>query len=272
MKTENLSKEELIARVHELEKKCSSQLELLDSWEFFKLFDENVDDLIFVIQQNGSITYINNAGKELLPFPREQVIRKHFTECIPDKLKARAEAAFNSVINEGKEFRSDKFEAYTKGGDPAFLTVHFHPIKAEDGTVQGLYGRIKNITELHSIEKRLNKYSKHLKVKAKEHKIQSDELTSLRELNEEIIKNAPLGICIIEPTGIIISENPALKEIIGLSPEGTLIGINLLENQGFIEAGLENIIDQIMNEKEQVKLKNVKYTPFPRFRTPIYKY
>jgi PAS domain S-box/uncharacterized domain HDIG len=82
-----------------------------------------------------------------------------------------------------------------------------------------------------------------------ERKRAEEELTQLKEFNEQIVQQAPIGILRTDEEGHIIYENPKFDEIIGTPPGGksAAIGRKLTEMPNVIKAfktaGLKNLED-----------------------------
>ena len=55
--------------------------------DFFHLFTDSTEELIFVLDQFGVITFINKFGIEELKYNSEEIIGKHFLQIVKDEFK-----------------------------------------------------------------------------------------------------------------------------------------------------------------------------------------
>lgn len=98
-------------------------------------------------------------------------------------------------------------------------------------------------------------------------------LTQSRELHD-IIANSPIGVCTTYPEGTIISVNPKLLQICGITDEKALINSTIFKNEIIKEMGLDRTIREALLgapfEAEGHFIKNG-LTRYVRFRgTPIF--
>ena len=115
---------------------------------------------------------------------------------------------------------------------------------------------LKNRTESDLIKKKLAENTKSLEKKVKELVIQQEELDSLRGLNNDIIKNSPLGIIIIDPTGILLSHNLAFESMFGENHE-SLIGTDIMSRVDFRESGLTSLFEKCVADEKSQKNRHV---------------
>jgi len=66
----------------------------------------------------------------------------------------------------------------------------------------------------------------------------------------------------MDPTGIMLSENPALKRIMGRKPDETIVGVNLLNHIGFKQAGFDKLFDEGIRTKKPMRINNANYVPY----------
>ncbi|MFH0974883.1 MAG: ATP-binding protein [Spirochaetota bacterium] len=78
-------------------------------------------------------------------------------------------------------------------------------------------------------------------------------------LSDEVIHNFPTGIFVINPSGEMLIENPALKKTLGFDPESTNVGMELYR---FIKSDpkLNQYLEDAANDKKTVKIENLTYT------------
>jgi two-component system, sporulation sensor kinase A len=257
---DNLSKEELIKYIDEIRQ--HNQINLGDGANAhvdFRSLLEATSDIIFVIDRQGNLIYINSAWKVFFPSWAGKTMGGHYSKNIPAIEKERASFVFNEVISNGKTFENELMKTYNEKGQKIYMTASFSPLKSDAGEIIGLVGIMKNITEKHLAEKKAKEYSHILEIKVKEQLAQAQELKGLRDFNEDIINHAPIGIFVMDPSGIILSLNPALEHIMGHTSSRSMVGVNLLNEPAFTESELGKLYENCQNEKKTGREFNIPY-------------
>lgn len=258
---EDRSKDELIQVVRNLQKKYKVEDKDLPPLQIdYRALLEATSDIIFLLDKEGNVVYMNNAWRSFYPSMQERVVKGHYMENIPDIERERAAVVFTDVIQKGKVIENELMKTYDDQGNAIYFIASFSPLRDESNEIQGLLGIMKNNTERHLIRKKLKANTRALEEKIRELVNKQEELKGLRELSEDIIFNAPLGIFMMDPLGIMLSENPALKRIMAHGDE-TRIGINLLEYEGFVRAGFADLFERCISERQTVKMDNTPYVP-----------
>ncbi|MCX7677666.1 MAG: PAS domain S-box protein [Spirochaetes bacterium] len=259
---ELLSKEELIALVRELRPECVLMTEGEGGFVInYKSLVEEASDVIFIIDQSGNLVYQNVVCREFFSRGNKNEIGKHYLHYLPEVEHERAQVVFNAVLTEGKSVINEKMKTVDKDGNIHYFIANFTPIREMAGKIVGMLAVLRDITAIHKMEKMLKENSRRLEEKVKEQIEQAEELKRLKALNDEIVNNAPIGIFLMDPVGIMLTENPALKRIMGHPPNVTRVGYNLFQHPGFIEAGLKDAFDKVLLEKRSVTMRNTRYVP-----------
>ncbi len=259
---QTLSKDELIKLIEDLQLQNDLKERGIPNTEVdYRHLLEAASDIIFVLDDQGNLVYHNTAWEDLFGLNKSQAIGMHFSTSVPALELERSTAVVNAVIHGETEIHNELFKTYDKNNNVVYFMANLSPIRNDDGKIMGLFAILRNITDMHLMEKKLKENSRRLEEKVKEQIGQAEELKRLKALNDEIINNSPIGIFTMDPTGIILSENPALKEIIGFKPEQSLVGFNLNSFPGFVSAEFQRILDDVFLNKKAKRLKNVKYNP-----------
>lgn len=116
---------------------------------------ENVNDLIFALDENGYFTDIN-CVVEMLGYKKEEVLGRHFTEFLTPESREVALGYFNRARR--GESRKDFYEikVLKKDGDTATLELNISTIY-EKGKFLGRFGVGRDVTEKRRIEEDLKK-------------------------------------------------------------------------------------------------------------------
>ncbi|MBN2158980.1 MAG: PAS domain S-box protein [Spirochaetes bacterium] len=257
----NLSKEDLIQKINDLQKKYLISSGENDKVQIdYRTLLEATSDIIFVIDKDGNLVYINSAWKEFFPSWAGKTLGGHFLDNIPAIEKERASFVFNEVIHNGKTFENEMMKTYNEKNQKIYMTMSLNPVKSDNDEIVCLIGIMKNITEKHIAEKKSKEYSRILEIKVKEQLTQAQELKGLRDFNEDIINHAPIGIFVMDPSGIILSENTSLKKIMAHGEGQTIIGTNLLNNKGFVESELGRLYELSRLDKKIGRAFDIPYT------------
>ena len=222
---------------------------------------EDSPDVIFIIDLKGNLVYQNRMCTDLFSRHADQPLGKHYLNYLPQVEHKRAQVVFNAVLKDGAEVTNEKMKTEDKDGSPLYFISNFTPIRNSDGTVVGMLAVMRNITQIHHMEKMLKVNSKRLEEKVQEQLEQAEELRRVKALSDEIISNAPIGIFMMDPVGIMLTENPGLKKIMGHPPNVTRVGVNLLQHPGFVDAGLKTAFEKALIDKRSVTIRHAKYVP-----------
>ncbi len=226
---------------------------------------ENANDIMFVIDEEGNLIYHNQAWNEVFSSTEEIPLGDHYSKYITGIDIDRAEYVFDSVINKGLSFQNEILRFSTRKVEKRVYSLSISPITGDQNKISGLLGMMKDVTLRYLAEKKLKENTSILEKKVKEQLQQQDELRALHAFSEDIVRNAPVGIFMLDPSGVMIQENPKLKEIMGHGDE-TRIGVNVLEYEGFIESGFDILFEECVTRKQPVVASNRRYVPISRDR------
>lgn len=260
---QTLSKDELIRIIENLQLKDALQSKGVCFPKVdYQYLVEGASDAIFVLDDQGNLVFLNSAWEHIFPVNKEEAMGMHFSAAVPAIEIERATAVFKSVIG-GNEIRNEKFKTFNRDGSAMYVIANLSPIRSDEGKIVGLLGILRNITDIHLMERKLKVNSKRLEEKIKEQIEQAEELRRLTALNEDIITNAPIGIITMDPTGIILSENPAIKQIMGLDPGQSVVGMNFIDLGGIAQTGFQRVLDEVFIQKKPQAVKNAVYRRSP---------
>ena len=129
---------------------------IFDEWEEkFNILINTSPDLIFILDNAGKITLINNTGKDILEYSPEVIKRKHFLDIV-DKEDTNALAnSLNRALSDKKQI---KFKTHLCSLSGQVFPFEFScKTISVNGKVLGLLGIGKNITEKLKYETELQK-------------------------------------------------------------------------------------------------------------------
>lgn len=179
---------------------------LRHSEEKYRDLVENISDIVYSLDDKGTLTYISPAVKAMGGDDPSELIGKSFDELIFDEdlpaLKERIQMVFS-----GRE-TSHEFRATTKSGEVIWLRGSGRPI-FKDEKVIGLQGVLTDITNRKKTEEAL---------KESEAKFKG------------IYESSPIGIEIYDPNGKLIHINKACLDIFGVLNVNEVLGFSLFDD------------------------------------------
>jgi PAS domain S-box-containing protein len=145
----------LSSRVRQLsEELCLLNKELADTKEFYNERLENLNDVVFSIDNDGIFTYINSAIENITGYKVEEVIGTPYTRYIhPEDLPGLMEDIRLTIAGERKPYM---FRIIKKSGDITYVHTTSRPIM-HHGKITGINGLMVDIALLKKAEMNLRK-------------------------------------------------------------------------------------------------------------------
>lgn len=157
----------------------------------YKDLIENASDLIFTLNEDGNLTFINRRFSGLTDYPREKWLNRRLRELVITEDRPSAEMNFRDAI-QGKS-RHFEMRIHEAAGKSLCLSVHLNPI-FERGAVIGCVGFARDVTQRKKLEQ---------------------EITELKNFHESIIQSLDSGLITLGLDERIASFNQSAEEIIG---------------------------------------------------------
>ena len=126
---------------------------LRESEEKYRMLIENLNEIIYTLDQNATITYISPNIKAIGGYSPAEIIGRRFTDFVhPEDLAGRLEqfGKILSGVNEPSEYRM-----LTRDGRSVWVRTSARLFMKEGGEI-GVQGVLTDITDLKESEKRLN--------------------------------------------------------------------------------------------------------------------
>lgn len=257
---EEKSSDQLISIINDQQKKIKAvDLELTEFRTNAFSFLEAALDIIFLLDKDGNIIYRNPASEIMITAEIESIKGSHYLNYFTKNLRQEAIKYFASVLKEGKEIKNVETTLKDAEGNLIYLLANLTPVKAIDGKTVGLLAIFRDISEKVILMEKLRDNLARLEEKIKDGHDKDKDLKRALTLNEEIINTAPVGVFMTDSSGIMLSENPALKKIMKTPENRSLVGFNLYEYKNFKEAGLDKYFDKVLETKLPEKIDRVRY-------------
>ncbi|MFC1825369.1 PAS domain S-box protein [Thermodesulfobacteriota bacterium] len=133
---------------------------LRGSEERYKSLTENAPDIIYIIGNDGSITYVNPAWEKILGHKKDEVIGKYVLDFMTEE-DVRDSIRIFKRVREGEEVNRDlPITFINKNGTRRLLNVTIAPYYDSNGVVNGVVALTRDITEHRKLESQLRQSQK----------------------------------------------------------------------------------------------------------------
>ncbi|MFC2157234.1 PAS domain S-box protein [Acidobacteriota bacterium] len=161
---------------------------------------QNIGDAIVSLDNKNHIVEWNRAAEIIFGYTRAEVLGKDVDKLIGGQKMKEARKITKDTFTGGKRQTIDDAVRFTKSGTPVEVSISASPIR-QNRKIIGAVAVYKDISEW---------------------KKSRAEIRSLKEYNENIVRNLGEGILIEDTKGIITFVNPSLERIVGFSADELL--------------------------------------------------
>jgi len=193
---------------------------------------ENANDFIFILDEEGKFTYINNRFSSLTGWQKNQWIHKPFISCIHPDDRNLAREQYTKV-HQGK---ARIFEARIQGNRQESVVLSFNISSLfSRGSIAGSLGIARDVTEQKAMER---------------------EILELKNFNESIIQSMESGLLTFDMEGRISFLNAGGEKILGWKAEevrDTYLSDLIGREKAGLFLSISDTNDPLRNRKE-VKL------------------
>lgn len=119
---------------------------------------ENIDDVIYAIDDDGVLTYVSPAIESFAGYAPSEVIGRRFEEFILEEDHQRIRERYLEILSGGSS-GAGEYRVLTKSGEYRWMRTSSRPVFA-DGRVAGVQGVLSDITELKRAEEALRESEK----------------------------------------------------------------------------------------------------------------
>jgi two-component system, sensor histidine kinase and response regulator len=175
---------------------------------------ETSQDMIWSVDIDGLITFVNPAVKQIYGYEPQEMIGRTLTDFISSKQVAKDKVAFERVF-QGKSIFQHETTCVAKDGTLLYLMFNAIALRNEEGLVIGMTGTTSNITQRRGVEKLLQESA----IKLRNHNLvltqlaqnqilyQGDLKAALSKITETAVKNIGMeraSIWLYDETGLKI--------------------------------------------------------------------
>lgn len=123
---------------------------------------ETAHDLIWSVDEEGTITFINQAARRVYGREPEEMIGRPYSDFIPVEEAARQAEIWEEMAAGDDQITNYENWALHKDGSKVLLNANAVLLRNEEGNVVGAMGTSQDITERKAIEKELSEYARRL--------------------------------------------------------------------------------------------------------------
>ena len=123
---------------------------LRESEQRYRALTEALQDMIFIMDNNDTILYVNKVSAQNMHMLPEQIIGKKHCDLMPPELAAQQHIALDEVFATGQVYSSET--VFTVLGDDAWHENHAIPLKDDAGKTYAVLGVSRNIAERKRVE------------------------------------------------------------------------------------------------------------------------
>ncbi|HLA86566.1 MAG TPA: PAS domain S-box protein [Anaerolineales bacterium] len=211
-----------ISQIQDITERRQAVEALQKSEEQYRALAEGSPDMIFVIDRDDRVQYVNTFAARQAGTTPENVIGKPRTDLFPPDIAAQQEQSLQRVFESGVPLVSESPLRF--GEREMWISNRLVPLRDKLGKVTAVLGVSRDITERKRAE---------------------DEIRHLNKFNENLINNMSEGIVVQNTDGEFTFVNPAVSSITGYPPE-ELIGEHWTK---FIPADQHEIIKEADNRR-----------------------
>ena len=187
----------LISIGRDITERMQAEQALLESEQKYRDLVENVSDVIYRVDMQGKITYLNPAVEALIGLPPEELVGKSFALFIHPEDLGRTQKNMQSIIS-GQTHGHAEYRLMRASGEMRWIRVTSQPIR-EGNRITGVQGVLNDITERKQMEQQ------------RQEAIAVAERERLaRRLHDDVTQTLFSASVIAESTPRIMAQNPGL--------------------------------------------------------------
>jgi PAS domain S-box-containing protein/putative nucleotidyltransferase with HDIG domain len=123
----------------------------------FRILAESAPDIIFTLDTEGMLTYVNPMWEKILSHKKEEVVGKYLTEFVQEQDSHSLIQIFKNLRDHKETLMDILLTFMSRSGAEHNFSFNCAPNIAEDGHMDSLVGILKDVTDLRRSEIELKK-------------------------------------------------------------------------------------------------------------------
>ncbi|MBN1127747.1 MAG: PAS domain S-box protein, partial [Chitinispirillaceae bacterium] len=140
----------IVHSVRDITERIVMNEQLRRSEEKYRALAESSPEMIYLIDQAGTVLYVNSAAAKMFHAPADRIVGKNLSDIYPAPVAARHLAAINGVIRTGKPLAVEMIETFP--GGMCWIDARLAPVREESGAIIGVLGLSQDISERKKME------------------------------------------------------------------------------------------------------------------------
>ncbi len=171
----------------EIAERHAAEEQLKCSEQQYRNLVETSQDMIFVMNQEGKYTFANAAARRIYALEPEELINQPFVNFLPSERIESEFEVFKHVLQGRSLFQYESI-VLNRDQQTVQISVNAIPLFGSDGSFQGIYGTISDISERKQAEIQLRQQADALTIALSELKqaqaqlVQTEKMTGLGQL------------------------------------------------------------------------------------------
>ncbi len=126
---------------------------LWESEERYRTLAEAAHDMIFILNRDGCLQYINNYGAHAFGRKPEEIIGRPLEDLFPVHIAERQKMSIRKILETGEDMNEEM--RIPLSGQDRWIDAHLVPVKDVAGNVDSILGIVRDITERKALEDQL---------------------------------------------------------------------------------------------------------------------
>jgi PAS domain S-box-containing protein len=151
---------ELKQRIRQAAERKRAKEALMESAEQYRLLAENSPEMVYVVDADGQVRYLNSVAARQFNAPPDSITGKYLSEIFPAAVSEQHLGILRQIISSKQSVHREILEETPSGS--RWIDVNLAPIIGPAGTVSGVLGISNDITDRKHAEDALKETNKKL--------------------------------------------------------------------------------------------------------------